>query len=190
MKQIKIVNKVTNCPTISWDIIKNYQFNQLKDNSNRDIKKLKNSIVKNGFISPFDCWKSKDDKFYIFDGTGRNLALLELENEGVIIPDLPVLFVEAENIKEAKKYALQRSSKHGEITQSSLIDFVIDFEVDEFEQLKNDELNIIDLNFVNEDKFNEDIDFDKINSNEDREKQFIEQLVTCPHCEGKFNIQV
>jgi len=36
----------------------------------------------------------------------------------------------------------------------------------------------------------QDIDFDNIKSTEDRKKEFKEQLVTCPHCEGKFNIQV
>jgi hypothetical protein len=35
----------------------------------------------------------------------------------------------------------------------------------------------------------EDIDFDNINSTEEREKQFETHLVTCPSCETKFNIQ-
>jgi len=35
-----------------------------------------------------------------------------------------------------------------------------------------------------------DIDFDNINSTEDREKQFKEQVVTCPHCNKSFEIKI
>lgn len=189
---MEIKNKVTNCPTISWDIVKTWEFNQLKDNSNRDITKLKNSIIKNGFIAPFDCWKNSK-KNYVIDGTGRNLALLQLETEGYNIPELPVLFIDAKDLKEAKKFALQRSSQHGKITQTSLADFTsIDFDIEELQELQVEELNIIELDYLANSITNEtdDIDFDNINSNEDREKQFKTQLVTCPHCEGKFNMQV
>jgi hypothetical protein len=143
-----IKNKVTNCPTISWDIIKTWEFNQLKDNSNRDITKLKNSILNNGFIAPFDCWKN-GKKNFIIDGTGRNLALLQLETEGYNIPELPVLFIDAKDLKEAKKFALQRSSTHGEITQSSLADFTsVDFDIEELKELQLEELNLKEINFM------------------------------------------
>jgi copper chaperone CopZ len=89
----EIINKVTNCPTISWEIIKTWEFNQLKDNSDRDVKKLVQSIKNNGFIAPFDCWKPKEGKPFVLDGTGRNLALLQLETEGCKIPELPVIFL-------------------------------------------------------------------------------------------------
>ncbi|MGL5963784.1 MAG: ParB N-terminal domain-containing protein [Fusobacteriaceae bacterium] len=186
-------NKVTNCPTISWQIIKGWQFNQLKDNSNRDVSKLVNSILNNGFIAPFDCWKNPNGKNYVFDGTGRMLALLQLETEGIEIPELPVLFIKAENIKEAKKYALHRSSQHGKITQNSLADFTSsDFELDELKELQLEELELymLDVTLDNVTGDDLDIDFDNINSNQDREKKFKEQLVTCPHCNGKFNMQI
>ena len=185
----EIINKVTNCPTVSWDIIKTWEFNQLKDNSNRDVLKLKNSILKNGFIAPFDAWKQKEGKIYVIDGTGRNLALLQLQTEGYEIPELPVLFIEAKNLKEAKKFALQRSSTHGQITQQSLVDFTsVDFDIEELKELQLEELNLKEIDFMVDDI--DDIDFDNINANEDRKKEFKNQLITCPHCEGKFNIQV
>lgn len=143
-----ITNKVSNCPTISWNIIKEWEFNQLKDNSNRDVKKLKKSILNNGFIAPFDCWKN-DSKNYVFDGTGRHLALLQLETEGYDIPELPVLFIEAKNLKEAKKYALQKSSTHGQITQTSLADFTSDdFEIDELKDLALEEFSLEPLDYM------------------------------------------
>ena len=138
-----VINRVTNCPTISWQIIKGWEFNQLKDNSNRDVSKLANSIVMNGFIAPFDCWKNEAGKPFVLDGTGRYLALLQLETEGFDIPELPVLFIEAKDLKEAKKFALQRSSTHGEITQSSLADFTGgDFDIEELKDMQLGELNL------------------------------------------------
>lgn len=184
-----IKNKVINVPTILWQIIKTWEFNQLKNNSNRDITKLKNSILKNGFIAPFDCWKSKEEKHFVIDGTGRNLALLELETEGVEIPSLPVVFIDAKDLKEAKKFALQRSSTHGEITQSSLADFTIDFEPIELHELQIKELNFTVQDIEILETKDPDIDFDDINSTEHRERKFKDQLVCCPSCETKFNIQ-
>jgi hypothetical protein len=35
-----------------------------------------------------------------------------------------------------------------------------------------------------------DIDFDNIEDNKDREKQFKEELVTCPDCQKQFKIQI
>jgi hypothetical protein len=164
-----IINKVTNCPTIAWNIIKSWEFNQLKDNSNRDIKKLKQSIISNGFIAPFDAWKSKDGKVFIIDGTGRNMALLQLETEGVDIPDLPVLFINAKDLKEAKKFALQRSSQHGKITNQSLADFTAnDFDLEELEELKIEELNLSELDFMIE-NLEEIVDQDFSNKNKEIE---------------------
>jgi DNA modification methylase len=137
-----IKNKVLNCPTISWHIIKTWEFNQLKDNSNRDVSKLVKSITNNGFITPFDCWKREDGKPYIIDGTGRYQALLQLETDGVELPELPVLFIEAKDLKEAKKFALQKSSQHGQITEASLSEFTVDFAPIELQDLMAEELNL------------------------------------------------
>jgi hypothetical protein len=35
-----------------------------------------------------------------------------------------------------------------------------------------------------------DIDFDNIESNENREKEFKDHLVTCPECQNSFNIKI
>jgi len=118
---MEITNKVRELKKLSWYDIKNLELNQLKNNTKRDVEKLKKSILNRGFFSPFLVWNN-----FIFDGTGRVLALKELEKEGNRIPDLPCLFVEANNLAEAKIYALQMSSKHGEITQESLYEFSID----------------------------------------------------------------
>lgn len=143
-KEIK--NKIVKTELISWEELKGYEFNQLKDNSNRDISKLKNSIINQGFSFALCNWY--EHKF-IIDGTGRHLALLELEKEGYEIPDLVVNQIQAENIKEAKKLALMVSSQHGQITQTSLADFTsIDFEIEELKELADSELNLGELDFM------------------------------------------
>lgn len=186
-----IINKVKNTPTIGWKEIKDFEFNQLKDNLNRDVSKLKNSIVNNGFSYPFYIWSGHR---FVIDGTGRYLALSQLEKDGYSISELPVVEIEAGTLKEAKRLVLAVSSSYGKISQSSLADFTNeDFEIEELKGLQLEELNLAELGYLIEDlntPSEPDIDFDDINSTENREKKFREQLVTCPHCEGQFNMQV
>jgi len=85
MKNIQ--NRIKNhLPTISWAELKTYQFNNLKESKNRDVSKLKNSIVNEGFCFPVFIWNR-----FVLDGTGRFLALKELEEAGYIVPELPII---------------------------------------------------------------------------------------------------
>lgn len=113
---------------IKWDELKTYDCNSLKEASNRDISKLKNAIVNSKFSFPFYVWKR-----YIVDGAGRIKALDELYREGYTIPELPIIEIEAENEREAKKLVLQASSQHGEISQESFDLFIQDLELTELE---------------------------------------------------------
>jgi hypothetical protein len=189
-KQNKTIkNKILGFDYQPWSIIKTYEFNKLKSNA-RDVTKLEQSIINSGFTAPFFVWREESGNYkdYVIDGTGRWLALQNLEKAGVVIPNLPIILIDAKNKKEAKLIAMQISSKHGTITEKSLADFVLDFDIEEIEKLKNEELNIF-TDFIFENN-NDEINFDEINSNENREKKFKDELVTCPHCEGKFNIQI
>jgi hypothetical protein len=187
MKNITIKNKILGFEYRPWAKIKNYEFNNLKSET-RDTTKLEHTIINNGFASPFYVWAGND---YVIDGTGRWIALQNLEKAGAVIPDLPIILIEAKNRKEAKFITLQISSRHGQITEKSFADFVLDFDTEEIEKLKNEELNIF-TDFIVEDveDAEDDINFDDIKSNGDRETKQKVQLVTCPHCEGKFNIQI
>lgn len=177
-KKIEIRNNEYNF--IPWKDIKNYDSNKLKESTNRDVSKLKNAIVNSKFSFPFYIWNR-----YIVDGAGRINALLELEAEGYKIPDLPVVSLEAENEREAKKLVLQVSSQHGKVTQETFDNFVIDVDLSKFEL---DELNF-DLDNINlSDDL--DIDLDNIEINENKEKTFKEQTVTCPECDHSFEVQI
>lgn len=189
---MEIINKVINCKTLAWEKLKKYEFNSLKDNT-RDITKLKNSIVNSGFNSPFYVWHEHK---YVIDGMGRNLALLELEQEGYIIPDMPIVEIKAETKKEALKIVLQISSQHGKITQNSLSDFIsIDFELDQLKDLQIEELEIYTLdlmldNITGNKLLNKDPNIKSKKLNQGREKIFKDHLPTCPACNNKFNIKL
>lgn len=142
MKSIK--NNVHGTKTISWDILKTYEFNDLKEKENRDISKLKNSIINDNFSFPFYLWK---DHNYIIDGNGRNLALQELEAEGYKIPELPIVEIEANTKQHAKKLVLLASSNYGKVTKESYDLFIEDIDL----ELDDIELKIEDIGFSSND---------------------------------------
>jgi len=122
----KIINNVVGGETLAWDILKTYEFNSLKSSDSRDVSTLKNAIINSGFNFPFYVWHGHR---YVIDGKGRDIALSELEKEGYVIPDLPVSYIKADNKAQAKRLALQASSKHGEITEESFKEFTLDLEL-------------------------------------------------------------
>ena len=180
---MQIINKVSGTKTISWDILRTYEFNDLKAKE-RDISKLKNSIVNDGFSFPFYLWK---DHKYVIDGNGRNIALHELSAEGYIIPDLPVVEIEANTKQHAKKLVLLASSSYGQVTQESYDLFIEDIEL----ELDDVELKLenIKVDFSSEDD-SPNIDFNSIESNQDREKGFKKHTISCPECDHSFEVQV
>lgn len=147
-----ILNKVINTKTISWKDLKTFEFNDLKD-KNRDITKLKNSIINDGFSFPIFIWA---DHKYVLDGKGRDIALQELENEGFEIPDLPIVEIEANNKADAKKKVLLASSTHGEITKESFDLFIEDLDFDEIKDEINIKIDELDLEVEEELEAKED----------------------------------
>ena len=137
-----IINKVHGTALIPWQKLKTFEFNDLKEGLNRDVSKLKNSIVNDGFSFPFYLWKNHN---YIIDGNGRNIALNELENEGYLIPELPVVEIEANTKQHAKKLVLLASSSYGKVTRESYDLFIEDIDL----ELEDIELKIENINFSN-----------------------------------------
>jgi site-specific DNA-methyltransferase (adenine-specific) len=120
----KILNKVKGLRTITPDEFLALNFNTLKDR-NRNVKKLINSIKKSGWSYPVFVWQD-----FVIDGAGRKVAVQNLKKEGYELPEIPVVDIEAKNLKEAKQKALEVSSQYGEITKESFIEFTEDLELD------------------------------------------------------------
>ena len=130
---MKIKNSVKDMIMLPWETLKKWEFNSLKSTDDRDVSKLKKAIL-NGFNFPFYAWEGHE---YIIDGTGRYKALCELESEGHSIKDLPVVFIQAESLEDAKRLVLECSSQHGVITQESFDSFINDMDMSDIIDLIN-----------------------------------------------------
>ena len=188
----KITNTIeSELPRITWKELEGFQFNDLKENKSRDISKLKNSIVNEGFCFPFFIWKR-----YVLDGTGRYLAIKELESEGYVIPELPFVELKANNLQHAKKLALMASSRHGEITQKSFESFALDLNLEDIRldiNLPEIKLDVANLK-LEESRGNEeeiettDLDFELITEIGDL-WELNEHRILCADCLDKRNIE-
>lgn len=92
--------------------------------------KLRMSIIELGFSFPIHAWKNSG-KTFILDAHQRVATLKRMRDEdGYIIPLLPVVWIEAANKKEAAKKLLAATSQYGEVTYSGLDEFIKTFDID------------------------------------------------------------
>lgn len=109
---------------------------ELKTLSEKNKIKLKNSILEHGFSYPIFVWESEEDnKIYILDGHQRRLVLLEFKEEGYSIPQIPVYFIPADNLNDAKSKLLAAASHFGEFNPEGVHAFIqdLDFNLDTVE---------------------------------------------------------
>lgn len=95
-------------------------------------EKLKRSIIKHGFAFPFFIWESPEDgKTYIIDGHARRETLLRMRDDGYIIPQVPVILIEAVDLNDAKQKLAVAASQYNEWNPEGIKEFFKDFEVPE-----------------------------------------------------------
>jgi len=100
----------------------------LKSRTDVDYDKIKLSIIKYGFSFPFFVWKN-EGKNYILDGHGRFSTLCKMQKDGYVIPDLPVVEVQAKDRKEAKQKLLRLNSQYGKMSKESVLEFAEDIDL-------------------------------------------------------------
>jgi len=129
--------KCKGADTLPIDRILEFQ-NDLKTLSKDNEKKLRNSILKFGFIAPFFVWDNHGD-WRLLDGHQRLKTLLKMREEGYSIPLLPVDYIEADSEEDAKRKLLHITSQYGEFTVDGFENFT--FGLDGFEDIRltNDE---------------------------------------------------
>jgi hypothetical protein len=101
-------------------------------------KKLKASILKHGFVFPFFVWDEKENnKHWIIDGSQRYAALTRMKDEGYKIPQLPVVFIPAESVDDAKSKILAAASQFGQFTDFGVAEFLkdVDFDAAEIKEM-------------------------------------------------------
>ncbi|MBF0607432.1 MAG: DNA modification methylase [Magnetococcales bacterium] len=98
----------------------------LKTLSESNLKKLKASILKYGWVAPVFIWNDKQ----IIDGHGRLIALQSLLEEGYTISDLPVVDIQAKTEKQAAEILLSINSQYNTMTNDGLTEFCNQFGLD------------------------------------------------------------
>ena len=101
----------------------------LKDLSDTNYKKLKNTIEKRGFSVPVFVWTDGEGIKHLLDGHQRQRVLT---TEGWNEP-IPYLTVPAENKQEAMARLLEITSQYGTITQEGIDTFIAEYELNEAE---------------------------------------------------------
>lgn len=120
--------------TLKLDDLQDFQ-GHLKIRNDDDYKKIIKSIEKHGFSFPFFVWKH-DDKNLVLDGHGRLRALQIMRDNGISIDEVPVVYVDVKNEKEAKDLLLRLNSQYGKMTKQSVSEFIgqdFDLNLDDYQ---------------------------------------------------------
>ena len=128
---------------IEWRKMQSLQPDNLKLPYN--IAYLKQSLIENNFAMPFFGWQNGED-VYVIDGHQRLQVLMELEGEGVKIPELlDCQLIKAKDRKEAVKILLKVYNQ-----RSNPIDLEVLTEWINIEQVEVEvqSLNVVDINDI------------------------------------------
>lgn len=113
-----VVNKVLDCPTAPIDsfIIFN---DELKQINQKNLAKLKNSIIRHGITKPIITWHMK-----ILDGHQLKVGLESLVYDGYTLPKIPYVEIEVDTEEKAKEILLTCVAQYGEVTKERLEYFI------------------------------------------------------------------
>lgn len=147
----------------------------LKDLSEENYVRLRNSMTKFGFSFPVFMWIDAEGEKWIVDAHQRLRTLRKMQQEGWNIPPLPADIIHAENKIEAKKKLLLLNSRYGKMTREGFDEFVdeVGFEV------PND---IEDMLAIPEIEISEQSEKETANTDDNLKE------TTCPACGHKFTI--
>ena len=98
----------------------------LKKLSEENRTRLVKSICSEGFMAPVFIWSDNGDKKLI-DGHQRIKTLKYMQSKGWEIPLIPVVYIYAENEKEARRKLLKITSQYGEFDLDELNEWLDDF---------------------------------------------------------------
>lgn len=157
--------------TIGLDEVNDLQGN-LKDLTEENYVKLRNSMLTYGFSFPFFVWIDTEGKKWIIDAHQRKRTLIKMREEGMAIPPLPADIIFAKDRVEAKKKLLLLNSRYGKMTREGFDEFVDEpgLEVgDDIEDL----VSIPDIEIYD-------------HSEESESSHGTQKEIECPSCHHKF----
>lgn len=107
----------------------------LKDLTDENYLKLRQSIFEHGFSFPIFFWSDETGKKWILDAHQRMRVLKKMREEGFIIPLLPADPIQADNKEHAKKKLLLLNSPYGKMTQEGFDTFVSDINLEDISDM-------------------------------------------------------
>lgn len=153
-----LIVTVKSAGTLSIDLLTPLQ-EDLKELPLENYEKLKLDMVTNGISFAFSVWEDKSDGLiYIIDGHQRRISLLRMKKEGYKIPQVPINWVEAEDINHAIRKVLSAASQYGVVTEVGLNHLIgkIDIPAEYFKS--HYEFPGLDMSKFIEDNFSLDIE--------------------------------
>lgn len=122
------VHNPNKLPVADYRDLVELQPESFKDLSDINFEKMRASMEQHGFIYPFFVWVNKGTK-YILDGHQRKRVLSVVAPEGL---EVPYIVIEAKNKKDAAEKLLAADSRYGKRTAGGELDFVTQFDIDDF----------------------------------------------------------
>lgn len=164
----------------------------LKELSDEAYEKLKTEILDTGFAFPVFIWRDPKPKAKkkIIGGHQRVKTLRRMKAEGIVVPPIPYVVIQAKSEHEAKRRVLQDVSQYGKVTGQGLYDFMKESQIrinDLAASFVIPEIDIADFS----DAFfpvEKEVTFTaKPGSKEMGEEEFQEFDHKCPKCSFEWN---
>lgn len=164
-----IENRILKQGVVEWRDLEWLQPKNFKELSKKNYERLKNSIRNNGFIDPFKIWIDGKGHQWILDGHHRRKVMVDLETEGMKIPDvLAADFIDCKDKKEAMKFVLIYSAIYAKPTYEGIDEILT--------------VNDISVSDVFSEVEIPNIDIEYFNSDDDKKKIVKETTTYCPYC--------
>ena len=149
----------------------------IKTLSDKNRERLKTSIIKYGFSCPFFIWENEGNN-YLLDGHQRLTVLSWMKSDGWEIPELPVVYIQAETKQEAKQLLLHITSQYGKFSEKKILQYIQDYKI-----------NTENIRLSNSEIYLEPINFEIINYNKDRNEEF-KSSYDCINKSKKIKVQI
>lgn len=145
----------------------------IKTLSDANAARLRSRIEKHGINAPVFVWRSgtKKAKHYILDGHQRVTVLRQMRDDGVDVPEIPVVFIDAKSRKDAAEKLLGITSQYGE------------FAIAELEEWASG-LDIADVRIVDGEISFDVPTFEIVDEESQGQLDHVGKTTICPHCGG------
>lgn len=157
----------------------------LKNLSEANYTRLRKEILELGFSEPISVWVDTGaNKVYVLNGHQRLRAIKQMvEDEGMNCPAIPVSYVEAADIQEARRKVLSLASDYGEVDEQGLAEFMALAEVSLPELKESFNFSNLDMPAFEAEHFGEEPPGGKGSK---KPKIKLTKMVTCPNCQNEF----